>query len=93
MVASMSGKGNCWDNAVGASTIGTIKTEALGDYVPADIHELRRILFGYIEGFYNQRRLHSTLDYRSPVEKETGEPPCGKNSRTYPSSPTPRRCS
>lgn len=70
MVASMSGKGNCWDNAVGESTIGTVKTEALGDHVPADIHELRRILFGYIEGFYNQRRLHSSLDYKSPVEKE-----------------------
>jgi len=70
MVVSMSAKGNCWDNAVAESTIGTVKTEALGDYVPADIHELQRILFSYIEGFYNQHRLHSSLDYKSPAEKE-----------------------
>jgi transposase InsO family protein len=70
MVASMSAKGDCFDNAVAESTIGTVKTEALGDYVPADIHELQRILFTYIEGFYNQHRLHSTLDYKSPAEKE-----------------------
>lgn len=38
--------------------------------VPADIHELQRILFSYIEGFYNQHRLHSSLDYNSPAEKE-----------------------
>lgn len=70
MVASMSAKGDCFDNAVAESTIGTVKTEALGDYVPTDIHELQRILFAYIEGSYNQHRLHSTLDYKSPAEKE-----------------------
>lgn len=70
MVPSMSRKGDCWDNAVAESTIGTVKAEALGDHVPADIHELRRILFPYIEGFYNHRRLHSTLDYKSPAEYE-----------------------
>ncbi|MFC1641603.1 IS3 family transposase [Myxococcota bacterium] len=69
-VASMSAKGNCWDNAAAESTIGTVKTEALGDYVPGDLDELRRILFPYIEGFYNQHRLHSSLDYPSPAEKE-----------------------
>jgi putative transposase len=70
MVVSMSRKGNCWDNAVAESTIGTIKTEALSDGTPADIHEVRRILFRYIEGFYNNQRLHSTLGYVSPVERE-----------------------
>jgi putative transposase len=70
MVTSMSRKGNCWDNAVAESTIGTIKTEALGDHIPADIHELRHILFPYIEGFYNHHRLHSSLDYKSPASKE-----------------------
>jgi hypothetical protein len=68
--ARLSAKGDCWDNAVAESTIGTVKAEALGDHVPADIHELRRILFPYIEGFYNQHRLHSTLDYQSPAEYE-----------------------
>ena len=70
MVPSMSRKGNCWDNAVAESTIGTVKTEALGDYVPADIHELQDILFPYIEGFYNRRRLHSSIEYKTPSEKE-----------------------
>lgn len=70
MVASMSAKGDCWDNAVAESTIGTIKAEALREHVPADIDELRRILFPYIEGFYNHHRLHSTLDYQSPAEYE-----------------------
>jgi len=70
MVPSMSGKGDCWDNAVAESTIGTVKAEALGEHVPADIHELRRILFPYIDGFYNQHWLHSTLDYQSPAEYE-----------------------
>jgi len=71
MVASMSRKGECWDNAVAESTIGTVKIEALGDAIPADIHELRTILFPYIEGFYNRRRLHSTLGYMSPADRES----------------------
>jgi len=70
MIPSMSRKGNCWDNAVAESTIGTIKEEALGDYVPRDINDLKRILFVYIEGFFNQHRLHSTLGYKSPADKE-----------------------
>jgi putative transposase len=70
METSMSRKGNCWDNAVAESTIGTIKTEAIGEYIPADINELRHILFPYIEGFYNHHRLHSSLDYKSPAAKE-----------------------
>ncbi len=70
MVASMSRKGECWDNAVAESTIGTVKIEALGDAIPADIHELRTILFPYIEGFYNLRRLHST--HRCPDRPKDG---------------------
>lgn len=70
MVASMSAKGDCWDNAVAESTNGTVKTEALGDYIPIDIHELGRILFLYIEGFYNHQRLHSSIGYKTPAEKE-----------------------
>lgn len=77
-VASMSRKGNCWDNAVAESTIGTVKTEALGDHIPDDIQDVQNILFPYIEGFYNTRRLHSSLGYCSPAEVESiialGEP-------------------
>ena len=71
MTVSMSRKGNCWDNAVAESTIGTVKTEALDPLgLPADINEVQRILFPYIEGYYNHQRLHSTLGYMPPAEKE-----------------------
>lgn len=69
MTQSMSRRGNCWDNAVAESTIGSIKAE-LFDRVPVDIHDVRHQLFGYIESFYNRHRLHSTLDYITPNEKQ-----------------------
>jgi putative transposase len=68
MIQSMSRRGNCWDNAVAESTIGSIKAE-LFDHVPVDIHDVRHQLFEYIESFYNRHRLHSTLDYITPDEK------------------------
>jgi putative transposase len=38
--------------------------------MPVDIHDVRRQLFEYIESFYNRHRLHSTLDYITPDEKQ-----------------------
>lgn len=70
MTASMSRKGNCWDNAVAESTFATIKSELFGEMVPEDIHAVQRMLFPYIEGFYNRRRIHSSLGYITPFEKE-----------------------
>jgi transposase InsO family protein len=70
MHASMSRKGNCWDNAVAESTIGTIKAELFGDRVPGSLDEVQHLLFPYIEGFYNRHRLHSSIDYMTPEEKE-----------------------
>jgi len=71
MIESMSRKGNCWDNAVAESTFGTIKAELLTeDNTLQDIHEVRHELFKYIESFYNRQRLHSSLDYATPHEKE-----------------------
>jgi transposase InsO family protein len=67
---SMSRKGNCWDNAVAESTFATIKVELFGDEIPADLAEVNRDLFEYIEIFYNRQRLHSTLGYITPAEKE-----------------------
>jgi transposase InsO family protein len=67
---SMSRKGDCWDNAVAESTIGTLKAELFGEDVPEDIYAIQRMLFPYIEGFYNRRRLHSSLGYITPAEKE-----------------------
>lgn len=70
MTASMSGRGNCWDNAVAESTIGTIKSELFGDSIPDDMDHVQRMLFPYIEGFYNRRRLHSSLGYIAPADQE-----------------------
>jgi len=69
MIQSMSRRGNCWDNAVAESTIGSIKSE-LFDRTSVDIHDVRHQLFEYIESFYNRHRLHSTLDYSTPNEKQ-----------------------
>ena len=69
-VASMSRKGDCWDNAVSESFFGSLKTE----WVPEDGYETkedgRRDLFNYIEGFYNRERRHSTINHLSPVAME-----------------------
>ncbi len=64
ITCSMSRKGDCWDNAVVESFFGTLKTE-LGESFESD-EDAERRLFDYIEVFYNQQRLHSTLGYMSP---------------------------
>ena len=70
MTASMSRRGNCWDNAVAESTFGSIKAELLNGWTPENAADLASELFVYIEAFYNRRRLHSALGYRAPVEVE-----------------------
>jgi len=69
MVCSMSRKGDCWDNAPMESFFATLKGELVeeADYQTRD--EARADLFQYIEGFYNQRRLHSGLGYLTPEQK------------------------
>lgn len=67
---SMSRKGNCWANAVVETTFSSIKLE-LRDYgVSMTRDQARKVLFEYIEGFYNSRRLHSANGYLSPVQFE-----------------------
>jgi transposase InsO family protein len=63
---SMSGKGNCYDNAVAESFFGTFKTE-LG-YKYESRYIARQSIFEYIEVFYNRIRRHSALNYLSPME-------------------------
>jgi transposase InsO family protein len=67
---SMSRKGNCWDNAVVESFFGTLKNELVYRRRWRTRLELRHALFEYIEVFYNRRRLHSSLDYKTPAEVE-----------------------
>ena len=67
-IQSMSGKGNCYDNAVTETFFKTLKTEwVYGNYF-RNHEEARQSLFEYIEVFYNRERKHSTLGYKSPVE-------------------------
>lgn len=64
-VASMSRKGNCWDNAVAESFFATLKAEEVtGPY--EDETAAHRGIARYIHGFYNPHRMHSSLDYLSP---------------------------
>lgn len=70
MVCSMSRKGDCWDNAVVESFFATLKRELLGDDVFFDQASAQRLVFEYIEAYYNRRRRHSTLGYVSPAAYE-----------------------
>ncbi len=70
IAVSMSRKGNCWDNAVAESFFSTIKAELIHGRRWAGRLELRSAVFEYIEVFYNRRRLHSALGYRTPAEIE-----------------------
>lgn len=66
MEISMSGKGDCWDNAVMESFWSTLKTELVHHEQFATHEEARAAIFEYIEVFYNRKRRHSSLDYQSP---------------------------
>ena len=70
MTASMSRRGNCWDNACVESFFGTLKRELIHHHQYQTREEARQEIFEYLEVFYNRQRRHSTLDYRSPAEFE-----------------------
>jgi len=73
LTASMSRKGECWDNAVVESFFGTMKTE-LGDPVWESRDAAGAAIFEYIEVWYNRKRRHSTLGYVSPEQYESQLP-------------------
>ncbi len=70
IICSMSGKGNCWDNAVMESFYRTLKVELIYQTTYQTRREAQRDIFEYIEIFYNRERLHSSLGYYSPEEYE-----------------------
>jgi transposase InsO family protein len=70
LMASMSRKGNCYDNAAMEAFWSTLKREAMAQSASWSKEQVRRELFEYIEGDYNQSRLHSSLGYQSPVDFE-----------------------
>ena len=70
MVASMSRKGNCWDNAVAESFFATLELELILNHQWSTRDAARRAIFRYIETWYNRERRHSTLDSVSPAAYE-----------------------
>ena len=70
VVLSVGMAGECWDNAVAESFFATIKRELIDTRAWPTRAGLRAAVFDYIEGWYNTRRLHSSLGYRSPAEYE-----------------------
>ena len=66
MTASMSRKGNCWDNALTESFFNSLKNERVHGTIYATRAAAEADLFEYIEVFYNRSRRHSTLGYSSP---------------------------
>lgn len=69
-VASMSRKGNCYDNAVIEAFWSTLKLELVYRRHFANAQQAHLALFDYIEAFYNRRRRHSSLGYQSPEQFE-----------------------
>ncbi len=67
---SMSGTGNCWDNAVTESFFGILKSEMVDHERFATRREAKDKLLDYIEVFYNRSRSHSVTGYFAPAEYE-----------------------
>jgi transposase InsO family protein len=70
VVLSVGMAGECWDNAVAESFFATIKLELIDTRAWPTRAGLRAAIFDYVEGWYNTRRLHSSLNYMSPAEYE-----------------------
>lgn len=70
MIASMSGKGNCYDNAMVETVFKTIKSELVWRTSFQTRRQAEKAIGHYIDGFYNPRRRHSALGYQSPIAFE-----------------------
>jgi len=66
---SMSRKGNCWDNAVAESFFKSIKYECTNRYKFKSIMHAELVIKQYMQ-WYNNERLHSSIGYKTPAEKE-----------------------
>ena len=66
----MSGRGNCYDNAMVESVFKTLKSELVWRRSFTTRDEAAKAIGQYIEGFYNPRRRHSSLGYVSPAAFE-----------------------
>jgi putative transposase len=69
-IQSLSHKGDCWDNAVAESFLHTLKTQLIYHIRFNNFGEAEKILFKYIEIYYNQRRKFSANDWKAPAHCE-----------------------
>jgi putative transposase len=69
-IQSMSRKGDCWDNAVAESFFGIIKSELIHRERFTGPQDTLQAIFEYIEIYYNRKRKHSTLGYKTPAQFE-----------------------
>ena len=67
----MSGRGNCYDNAMVETVFKTIKSECIWRTAFRSREQAANTIGLYIEGFYNPKRRHSNLGYKSPAAFET----------------------
>jgi putative transposase len=70
VVQSMGATGICWDNAAAESFFATLKRELVHRHPWGTRAQAKRAIVRWIEGWYNPRRLHSSIDYLTPNEKE-----------------------
>ncbi|WP_259272613.1 IS3 family transposase, partial [Klebsiella pneumoniae] len=70
LLPSMSGKGNCFDNSAVESFFKSLKAELIWRRHWQTRRDIEIAIFEYINGFYNPRRRHSTLGWKSPVAFE-----------------------
>ena len=82
LVASMSGRGNCYDNAMVESVFKTLKSELVWRRSFATRDQAAKAIGQYIEGFYNPRRRHSSLGYISPTTFEARFREVGQQERS-----------
>jgi putative transposase len=73
-IISMSGKGNCYDNAMVETVFRTIKSELIWRTIYKTRSQAITDIEAYIDGFYNPRRRHSALGYKSPIPFESNPP-------------------
>ena len=67
-VQSMSRKGDCWDNAVAESFFKTLKIECIYQHKLQTEKQAYSVLFDFIDGWYNTKRRHSTLNGLAPID-------------------------
>ena len=70
MICSMSGKGDCWDNAPVERFFSSLKREWTGDRLYRTRQQAIADVREYVAVYYNSKRLHSTLGYTTPINYE-----------------------